>query len=195
MGNEFSEQQIQEHFVQLPKVLQDAITSADIEQHLRAVSDAHKLHLDEWSLLENQVMLTLMGLQRAEDLAQNIQNKVGVDATTAAALALDISRVVFDPVRAELERQLEHPNAPVKVESGVENMAAQVLSSEENAAPAPVAPTVTPVTAPAPAPLVPPPSAPETKSARVPLSETYKTGELSAARKDVHNDPYREPPA
>jgi hypothetical protein len=193
---------IHARMAQLPKVVQDAINSADTEKHLRELSESYKLHLDQWQVLQNEVMLTLLAFQEPDDLAKNIKDEVGVSDEIATALAADISRIVFEPIREELERQLEHPNAQAKTETGVETMAAQALSDEQQAdsegvsAPPvvdPVAVTAT-VSAPTPAPLVPPPTAPETKVVRTPLSEVYKTGEASTERKDVHNDPYRETP-
>src|SRR3989344_7652693 len=95
------DKKLQERFKQLPKVVQDAITSADVEKHLRSLAEVRKLHLDQWSSLENEVMLTLLGFQRTEDLAQNIKQHVELDETTATALAADISKIVFEPIRAE----------------------------------------------------------------------------------------------
>ena len=178
------EQKLKEGFEKLPKVVQDAITSADIEKRLRALSDAHKLHLDQWGKLENEVMLTFLGLERAEDLTQNIREHVGVSDEIARSLALAISTAVFDPVRGELERELEHPDAQAKTTTALENVAADVLAtstdSARSVAPGPIAPPATP---------------PETKAVRAPISEAYRKGQASTVRKDVHNDPYREPPA
>ena len=194
---------IHERMAQLPKVVQDAITSADTEKHLRELSELYKLHLDQWQVLQNEVMLTLLAFQESDDLAKNIKDEVGVSDEIATALAADISRIVFEPIREELERQLNHPDAQAKTETGVESMAAQALSDEAQASteaasvPVVAAPAVapTPVSAPVPAPLVPPPTAPETKAVRAPISDAYKTGEASSERKDIHNDPYREMPA
>jgi len=193
---------IHARMAQLPKVVQDAITSADTEKHLRELSESYKLHLDQWQVLQNEVMLTLLAFQEADDLAKNIKDEVGVSDDIATALAADISRIVFEPIREELERQLDHPDAQAKTETGVETMAAQALSSEAAQAaaevPAAEVPVATPAPAPVPtpvvAPLAPPPAAPETKAVRAPISEVYKTGEASSTRKDVHNDPYRETP-
>ena len=178
------EQKLKEGFAKMPKVVQDAITSADIEKRLRALSDAHKLHLDQWGKLENEVMLTFLGLERAEDLTANIREHVGVSDEVARSLALAISTAVFDPVRSELERELEHPDAQAKTTTVLETVAAGVLASSNDSvkplAPAPISPLLAP---------------PETKAVRAPLSEAYRTGQASTQRKDVHNDPYREPPA
>jgi len=170
------EKLIADRMAELPQVVQDAITSADVAKRLRELATTHLLHLDQWESLENEVRMTLLGINDSADLEKNIAKKVGVTAEVAQSLTDDISTVIFEPIREELERQLDHPDAQAKVESDIDRMTAQVL-------------------APPPAPISSAPTAPETKVERAPLSDTYKTGEMSTARKDVHNDPYRETPA
>ena len=164
---------LEERLKSLPKVVQNAITSAGVESHLRMLAETHKLHLDQWQVLENNVMLTLLGFQDPKELKQNIKDDVGVSDEIAGAIAADISRIVFEPIREELERALEHPDAQAKDETGVEKMTAQIL------APAPIAPI---------------PTNPDSKAIRAPLSDVYKAGETSTDRKTVHSDPYRESP-
>ncbi len=177
------DEQVQERFKTLPKVVQDAITSADIEKHLRELADTHKLHLDQWQSLENEVMLTLMGFQPSEELESNIKSEVGVSQEIASALAADISKIVFEPVRQELERELGNPQAKDAPKTDIELAREQVLATAKPATP----PSVAAATPPAPA--------PTEKAARAPVSESYKAGETSVSRKSVHDDPYREPPA
>jgi len=177
---------LKERLLQLPKVVQQAIASSDLEKHLRELADTHKLHLDQWQTLQNEVMLALLGFQPAEDLGKNIKDHIVVPSETANALAEDISRIVFQPIREELERELEHPDAKTAEVSGVEGMRTQVLN-DQTAASVLATPVVQPATPPAPS--------PEGKVVRAPVSESYKAGETSVARKSVHDDPYREPPA
>ncbi len=177
------DQQLAERFKTLPKVIQDVITSADVQKHLRELADIHKLHLDQWQALENEVMLTLLGLQPTQKLADNVQSEVGVSSDIAAALAGDISKIVFEPIRAELERSLEHPEAKAEEKSDMETMRDQTLSAQ--GAPKPTAPV----------PSTPPAPSPDGKAVRAPISTSYTSGQTSAARKAVHDDPYREPPA
>lgn len=170
---------LQERFKQLPKVVQDAITSADVEKRMRALADTNKLHIDQWESLENEVMLALLGFQPIEDLQKNIKGEVGVTDDVAKTLTADISKIVFEPIREEMERQLEHPDAKAETLSGPEQARKDVLASEK----ASVAPGT-------------PPDAPnQEKVVRAPVSESYKPGQASAERKEVHDDPYREPPA
>src|ERR1700690_4422263 len=84
-----------ERFKELPKVVQDAITSADVQKHMRELADSHKLHLDQWQILENEVMLALLGFQPVEDLQKNIKKEVGISEERSTILAADISKVVL----------------------------------------------------------------------------------------------------
>ena len=192
-----TQQQLKELFERLPKPIQRAITSVDIQKKLREAADNRKLHLDQWETVENEVLSTLFGLTPIEDLEKNIKTKVGVSAETAADLVGDISEIVFEPIREELERELGHPEAKVKEVSGVEAARTQVLSGtgdrgkvigerEENAS---VTASSLPVV-----PATPPPTPPTEKAIRAPSSGAYKTGEASTLRRDIADDPYREVP-
>jgi hypothetical protein len=177
---------LKERFVQLPKVVQNAITSEDNAKHLRELGEQHKLHIDQWEILENEVMMALFGVIPIENLESDIKKEVGVSDEIAKSLTENISKIVFEPIRQELERQLEHPEAKAADVSGVEAARTQILSGEANPLP-PAAPAVEPAT---------PPTAPPTeKAVRAPISEAYKAGEPSSARASVADDPYREPPA
>ena len=197
-------EQLQERFRQLPKAVQNAITSADVEKRLRSLADTHKLHVDQWQLLENNVMLTLLGFQPMDELADNIKGDIGISEEQAQEMASAISKTVFEPIRQELERELEHPQAKAQEVSGVDSLRTNTLAEEERAgapvqpstATTPVAPTI-PSAPPASSTqaATPPAPAPTQKAIRMPASGAYKPGEASTTRKDVHDDPYREPPA
>jgi hypothetical protein len=192
------DKRFQERFALLPRPLQQAIQSVDVEKKLRDLADKHKIHLDQWELLETEVRLALYGFQPAEDLEKNIQNEVGISAETAAALTSDISRVIFEPIREELERGLAHPEAKEREVSDVEAARAQMLSggtragaAATSAAPSSVRPAVQPPPA---QPATPPAPGPAQKAVRGPTSGAYAAGSSSSARKDIHDDPYRETP-
>ncbi|OGG52420.1 hypothetical protein A2851_05240 [Candidatus Kaiserbacteria bacterium RIFCSPHIGHO2_01_FULL_53_29] len=193
---------LKERFKELPKVLQDAITSTDIQKQLRELADTNKLHLDQWQLLENEVLLTLMGFQPPEELADNIKADLDVTQEMAQDLASNVSRIVFQPVREQLERELEHPDARAADTTGVEDVRSQVLGEQ------PVASSLEPEASTNAesatsyklqatsfvAPATPPSTSPTGKIERAPVSAAYKAGEASTVRKSVEDDPYREPP-
>ncbi|HEY4488835.1 MAG TPA: hypothetical protein VJB97_04940 [Candidatus Paceibacterota bacterium] len=185
---------VQERFKQLPPVVQRAILSADVEKRLRLLAETHKLHIDQWETLEEEVQYALMGFKPAEQLADNIRSAVGVDQETAASLAEDISKVVFEPIRAELERELEHPGAEAEKTTEIEDVRTNVLSSSPSSGVALTAAAAPPMPVPAIAPATPPPPPVTEKAVRAPVSASYRAGETSAARANVHDDPYRVPP-
>lgn len=177
--------QLHERLEQLPQVVKAAIASSDIEGNLRKLADTHKLHLDQWQSFENEVMLAILGIQRVEDLEQNIKKEAGVNDDVARALSLDVNRIVFEPIRLQLERNLEHPDAQAAVVSGTEAARTQALD-EAHAEAMSSAPAVTPATPPAPT--------PDIRITRPTDASAYKPGEPSHVRTAVHDDPYREPP-
>ena len=64
---------LKERFKELPRVVQNAITSADVRKRMRELADTHKLHLDQWETLENEVMMTLFGVLPVDELQANIE--------------------------------------------------------------------------------------------------------------------------
>jgi hypothetical protein len=188
-----------ERFATLPKVVQDAITSADVQKHLRNLAEGHKLHVDQWQVLENNVMLTLLGFQPVAELTQHLQKDLEVTEEVAAELATNISTIVFSPIRSEMEQHLSHPTAVQAAVSDVEAIRAQALqgAAAENT-PAPASETVAtaPDTAPpapgaAVVPATPPPPPPQEKAVRAQIAGTY-TASKSHERKSIEGDPYRE---
>jgi len=196
---------MKKRFAELPAPVQKAITSVDIQKQLREAADKHKLHLDQWEILENEVLMALFGITPVDELQSAIQKEVKVSTEVAAALAADISKIVFEPIRQELERELEHPEAKGKEVSGVESMRTKTLAAESassfqvptsSSGDAEIPPDSSKLEARSYVkPATPSPPPPTEKAIRKPAAGAYRPGEASAARKDVHDDPYRESPA
>ena len=193
-------------FAKLPKAVQNAITSADVEKEMRTLAERHKLHLDQWQLLENEVFMAILGIKPAGDIVANIKQEVGVPEEAAREIVADITKIVFSPIREELERELGAPQARDEEKTDVEKLREQVLAEEgagkeqalgmrqeelgggeagntQQAIERPTGP---------PTPGTPPPS--KEKVVRAPASGAYVPGETSAARASVVDDPYRESP-
>ncbi len=175
------------YFETLPEPVQNAILSNDLEKNLRSLAQTHKLHLDQWQVLESEVMFALLGVKPVEGLSSVIQASLSLSAAEAAALTADISRAVFEPIREEMERTLGAPQAEKEDVSDIEQVRTELieeahhnelLQSQKN-----TAPTVTPAT--------PPPPQPEIKSVRTEITPE-KVAEASSLRKTIANDVYRE---
>lgn len=192
-------------FAKLPKAVQNAITSADVEKEMRALAERHKLHLDQWQLLENEVFMAILGIKPAAEIVVNIQKEVGVPEEMARELVTDITKIVFAPIREELERELGAPQARDEVVSDMEKLRREALAEEgagrvkremgkgeekaENTSNSPPLQPTTDNLPPIPA--TPPPTE---KIPRAPASGAYVPGQTSVERANVVDDPYREAP-
>lgn len=171
------DQILKERFAQVPKVVQDAILSSHVEQHLRDLAQKHKLHYDQWMTLENEVMMTLLGIQPLDKLGENISREASVPKEVGEAIAIDASQIIFEPIRLELERELGNPNATPEVVSDEEKLreAAIVEAHEEDAESGGI------------------PTATFTATPAAPMPPHSVNSEPSSVRNTIVGDPYREP--
>ena len=99
---------IQERFAELPASVQAAVTDASVERKLRALAEKHKLHLDQWVLLENEIMMTLLGIEQPENMAKNVAEEVNIPLETAQSIVSDIAVQIFKPIREQMQGKLAH---------------------------------------------------------------------------------------
>ncbi len=97
---------LEERFAALPVALQRAIEDADISKHMRALAEKHKLHLDQWVLLENEILLVLLGIAEPEEMTSNIARELSIDKKLAQTIVNDIVDEVFEPIREQMQREL-----------------------------------------------------------------------------------------
>jgi len=199
-----------EQFAKLPKAVQRAIGSADVEKEMRALAERHKLHLDQWQLLENEVFMAILGIKPAQDIVANITKEVGISQERAQEIVADITHIVFEPIREELERELGAPQAREEQLSDIEKLRRDVLAEDQGTGDRAqgieeekneISSTVSspePIAAPgsrlAATPATPPPPPPTEKIPRAPASGAYIPGQPSTDRTNVVDDPYREAP-
>ena len=90
-------------FNALPAVVQRAILSSELEEKMRTLSQKHKIHLDKWTLLENEITYALFGITAPEDLPTNIVSHVGLSKEEAVAINNDAVEIIFEPIRKQLQ--------------------------------------------------------------------------------------------
>lgn len=93
-----------ERFEKLPAGLQDAITSVDLREELKAVSQEHKLHIDQAGKLEDETALVMMGFESPDAYPDNLQRELDVDAETAQAITEAVNERIFLPIREEMQK-------------------------------------------------------------------------------------------
>ena len=121
-----SDQVLKDAFLSLPKVLQEAITNADVQANLRKLAEVHKLHLDKWTILENEIMMALLGITSAADLPHSISEQVGIPLDQAQEITNSVAEIVFDPIQDEIKGEIgESQNILEKVDATVQKNANQ----------------------------------------------------------------------
>ncbi len=138
-----TEKILAEQMRDLPQALRDAITSPEVEEKLRILTQRHHLHIDQSATLENEVVLGLMGFTSLYTFADTLVEELGLSREAAIALAEDLSREVFEPVHDQLRRATEGDpedtieRASVPFEDTLED------ASEEGSAETPPPPSLT----------------------------------------------------
>jgi len=98
---------IQKRFEELPKALQDAVTSNEVEKKLRELTEKHKLHIDQGVRLENETMLVMMGLEDASEYEKNITHELEISPELAREITAEVAKDIFLPIRESLRELLE----------------------------------------------------------------------------------------
>lgn len=99
-------QVIRDALARLPEVLRNTIMNADVQTKLRRIAENHKIHLDKWVVLENELMMALLGITNPYELEQNIVAHAGVSAEEARAIIEEAEVIIFDPIQDELRAAL-----------------------------------------------------------------------------------------
>ncbi len=103
MQNEY-----QKYLDELPEQVQTAVANANVAEKLRELAKNYQLHLDKWVLLENEIMLTLVGAKDPAQMPAGVSKAVGVDMATAQKMVDSIAVSIFKPIREELQDELEN---------------------------------------------------------------------------------------
>jgi hypothetical protein len=162
----------------LHPVIKESIRSVKTSEFLQTLVKKYRFSLDKFNSLEAIVLMVLTGAITHEEMVETLVGELGIDAGTAAPLAEDLNRGIFIPIREEIERQLDHPDAKEKEGTPIEDMTAEILKTVSDGSPTPTTTS----------------TGPQQDTVITPGGTSYHAGTPSTARKDVHNDPYREQP-
>jgi hypothetical protein len=91
--------EIQNQLNTLPKKVRDIISTIDTTGEIVKMKEKHNLMLDQISSLELETVLTMIGLEPAENFVSNLKETLEVDEEKANAIAFDINELIFDKIR------------------------------------------------------------------------------------------------
>jgi len=99
-----SQKIIQEQYKTLPKDVQKAILSVDLNKNLEEISRKHNLRIDQMTALENETLFIMLGLEHPSSYVTNLKKEASVDEETARAIAEEINIQIFRPIRESLKK-------------------------------------------------------------------------------------------
>ncbi|KKS34343.1 MAG: hypothetical protein UV22_C0011G0020 [Parcubacteria group bacterium GW2011_GWA2_42_35] len=209
----YTQEELRERYLKLPKQLQDALFSVDSAEAIRQIGEKHKLMIDKIGLLADETGYVMLGLTHPKDFISRIVERLGVDQKTSRELAEEINEKIFSPVREHLKKlhglgeEIEKPEIEKpKSENLTEDLTKEkeeTLKAIENevppilrgvAKPEPPMPIPPPLPSP-PLPATPPTSAFEVKTQENILRTPAVTSQIkpTPSHKYPVADPYREP--
>ncbi|MEK9184921.1 MAG: hypothetical protein AAB866_02020, partial [Patescibacteria group bacterium] len=98
---------IKEKFNELPQNVKEAILSVDLPQKIQAIANKYALHLDQAGTIETEVTLVLLGLEKANNFAQNIKKELAISEDIANKIASDVSDEIFQEIRESLQEMTD----------------------------------------------------------------------------------------
>ena len=209
----YTQEELRERYLKLPKQLQDALFSVDSAEAIRQIGEKHKLMIDKIGLLADETGYVMLGLTHPKDFISRIVERLGVDQKTSRELAEEINEKIFSPVREHLKKlhglgeeiekpEIEKPKSENLTEDltkekeetlkAIENEVPPILRGVAN--PEPPMPIPPPLPSP-PLPATPPTSAFEVKTQENILRTPAVTSQIkpTPSHKYPVADPYREP--
>lgn len=102
MPNQYSQDEIWKIYEKLPQELKEAIFSAETADAIFNSCERNKV--EEVSRVAYYVGLVLMGLLLPQEFAGTLKKELGLSKVLADAIARDINRLVFYPVKPALEQ-------------------------------------------------------------------------------------------
>lgn len=116
---DYSKEQIEQYFLNLPPDVQDVMSSATVGEELMKIAQKHSLHIDTIDMLYEEVGKIMLGINHPRDFIRNLQKTIGLSPDAARAIAEDINELIFKPIRESLKKVHEASEDATEDQKGV----------------------------------------------------------------------------
>ena len=93
---------INEQLQTLPPEIAQAIKSIDWATKINEIGQKYALHIDQLGILENEIVLVLIGLVNPDDFANQIRSRINLPEDKILQIEQDATSLIFAPVRQNL---------------------------------------------------------------------------------------------
>jgi len=94
---------LEDKFKNLPKDIQNAISSVSVGKTMEEIGKKYRLHVDKMNELFDETGLVMLGLTHPKDYIKNLQKRLVIDIDTVKKIAADINEQIFRPIRESLK--------------------------------------------------------------------------------------------
>src|SRR3989344_1313395 len=101
----------------LPKILQNAMYSIDVEDNVITIGQRNGLHLDQVAGLHDLVSLVFLGDIKPQNFSREVAKQVGIPQEKADIITAEINAQIFQPLHDELMK-IQDTEAVAPLESG-----------------------------------------------------------------------------
>jgi len=110
-------EEIFEEFKVAPEAIRHFVLSDKLKEAVIELAEKHDLRIDDTGNLHNEILLTLIGREKASALYDNLRKRLGLKEDIAKELASDINKEVFEKIR----RLMREGSNKVKEEQGADS--------------------------------------------------------------------------
>jgi len=91
----YTDQELEQIYGQLPEAVKDAMFSADMTQVIEDMRKKYRLQIDQMGGLANETRMILFGLTHPKDYINNLVSRLDIDKETAKQIAQEINQKIF----------------------------------------------------------------------------------------------------
>lgn len=104
MPRQYTQEQLEQIYQKLPEELQEAIFSVGTAENIGQICEGHGIGDERVSEVAKYTGFVLMGLILPQEFSGVLETDIKLPKTLADAIARDINRLVFYPVKPALEQ-------------------------------------------------------------------------------------------
>lgn len=104
MPSQYTQEQLDKIVEKLPEELREAMFSMETAQEIGEICESYGINDNRVGEISDRVGYVLAGLMLPQEVAQVLEKEVKLPRVLAEAIARDLNRLVFYPVKAALEQ-------------------------------------------------------------------------------------------
>lgn len=87
---------------ELPKNVQEAISSVAVAEKIQEIAKKNGLHIDEAGVVSDEATMVMLGIEHPNDFVDGLKNKLKLPQEKIVALAKDVDKEIFEPIKESL---------------------------------------------------------------------------------------------